>query len=124
MGDRPVRRNMQRVAGVHAAEHLTVNQVECTLPGNNAPGGVAVFFKPVTMGFMRLFVQRRDGFVGMPRRMAQRMGQRSLLGRQQQEHQRPPQCGEPQDPAEERKNGHCRISDQRGAVTATASVIR
>lgn len=108
MGNSFGRREMKLMTGVHAAEHLAVNQIESALLGNNAFARRLMLINRIAARFiqLRLCLQRRDGFMGMPGSMTQCMGQRALLRRQQQQRQHPSQGDGAQHSGEQRPTRH------------------
>ena len=94
------------------AQHLAVDQVECTLLGNARHLWLLTGIIRLRRSMVFMIMQCRDGFMGMPGGMTQRMGQCALLRHQQQQRQQPSQGDGAQHSGEQRqtRHGYCGIS--------------
>lgn len=97
---------MQPVPAMQTAQHLAVNQVECTRFRNQPRNRLMRAIVRMISGRMIMVMQCCDGFMGMPGGMTQRMDQCTLLRQQQQQRQHPSQSDGAQGTAEQRQTGH------------------
>ena len=113
MDSRIGRIELQRVTGMQRAQHLAVNQVECTLLGNAPHLWLMAGIIRLRRSMVFMIMQCRDGFVRMPGGMTQCVYQRALLCHEQQQRQHPPQSDGAQGTAEQRAD-----QDQNGISAA------
>lgn len=78
------------MARMDATQHLAVHQVKGTLL-RECTSGRFLMRGTVAGRFMCIRVKRCNRLMGMPARMTQGMGQRALLGHQQENRQQPSQ---------------------------------
>lgn|GEM_PF-2920879 len=89
MDNRITSHRLQPVTGMQGTQHLAVDQIECTLPGSQPRCRfMRVIIRMITGSMV---VQYCDRFMGMSGGMTQRVRQRALLSRQQQQCQHPAQ---------------------------------